>query len=205
MSSSSPLPLRQRKCQAPPGRRSISQTGIVQPSGPSSHCGTCRGSVHAAQTSRRGASNTRAITISRSEGVLNRVRPISVFAATIALLLLLFLLLHLFEVAVEPRMARFPEAAVAVRPLRHVSERRRVETAGAKLRLAAARNQAGALQHAQVLGDGGTADRERRRQLLHRGGAGGEAGEDRPSRRIGEGGEGGGERVYGPIGNHRVR
>src|SRR5579871_3837968 len=113
ISSSSPSAWRQTKRQAPPGRRSISQTGIVQPSGPSSHCGTCRGSVHAAQTSRRGASNTRVITISRSDGVLKRVRPISVFAATFVLLLLLFLLLHLFEVAVEARVAGLPEAAVA--------------------------------------------------------------------------------------------
>src|SRR5579885_3214877 len=137
MSSSSPLPLRQRKCQAPPGRRSISQMGIVQPSGPSSHCGTCCGSVHAAQTSRRGASNTRVITISRSDGVLNRVRPISMFAATIVLLLLLFLLLlfllfQRFEVAVEPRVAGLPEAAVALGPLRHLPERRRLEPAGAE-------------------------------------------------------------------------
>src|SRR5579885_1222692 len=149
MSSSSPLPLRQRKCQAPPGRRSISQMGIVQPSGPSSHCGTCCGSVHAAQTSRRGASNTRVITISRSDGVLNRVRPISLFAATIVLLLLLFLLLQRFEVAVEPRVAGLPEAAVALGPLRHLPERRRLEPAGAELCLAATRDQAGALQHAQ--------------------------------------------------------
>jgi hypothetical protein len=71
-----PSERRQTKCLAPPGRRSISQTGMVQPFGPSIQCGTCPGLVQASQTSLRGASTTRVMTISRSDGVLNVVAPI---------------------------------------------------------------------------------------------------------------------------------
>ena len=40
---------------APPTRGSISQTGLVKPLGPH-HCAKCFGSVHASNTSARGAS-----------------------------------------------------------------------------------------------------------------------------------------------------
>src|SRR5438270_8265427 len=46
----------------PPTRKSILQTGEVKPFGPH-HCITYLGSVHAFQTSSRGASKTRVITI----------------------------------------------------------------------------------------------------------------------------------------------
>src|SRR5207245_11457837 len=42
-----PSERRQTKCHAPPGRRSISQTGRVQPLGPNIQCGGSLGVVHA--------------------------------------------------------------------------------------------------------------------------------------------------------------
>ena len=45
ISISSPSPLRQPKRYGAPGRSSSSQTGIVQPGGPSIHCVMCSGSV----------------------------------------------------------------------------------------------------------------------------------------------------------------
>src|SRR5271170_5128454 len=51
---------------APPTRTSRSHTGFVNPFGPH-HCATCLVSVHALNTSSRGASNTRVITRSHSE------------------------------------------------------------------------------------------------------------------------------------------
>src|SRR5215472_1485969 len=70
ISISMPSDWRHTKCQAPPGRRSISQTGMVHPGGPSNHWGTYRGLVQASKTRRRGALKTRHKTISRSLGVV---------------------------------------------------------------------------------------------------------------------------------------
>src|ERR1700730_11936287 len=50
---------------APPGRASSSQTGFVKPLGPH-HCASSCGSVHALNTTSRGASNTRVILSWRS-------------------------------------------------------------------------------------------------------------------------------------------
>src|SRR5229473_6363812 len=51
--------------RAPPGRTSISQTGLLKPCGPH-HCATCLGSVHIWKTSSRGASKMRVRVTSRS-------------------------------------------------------------------------------------------------------------------------------------------
>src|SRR5215212_9873126 len=50
--------------QRPPGRASISQTGLVKWCGPH-HCAICTESVHARQTRSRGASSTRVKVTSR--------------------------------------------------------------------------------------------------------------------------------------------
>src|SRR5688572_19688691 len=105
-------------CRAPPGRRSISHTGMVQPSGPSSQLGTCSGLVKASHTSRRGASNTRVATISTSDGVVNVVVPM-LFAVTIVPLPFF----HGLKVRVQPLVAGVPEAAIVLRPLRDFPER----------------------------------------------------------------------------------
>src|ERR1700690_1870610 len=70
ISISLPLEWRQTKCQEPPGRRSTSQTGIVQPSGPSIQWGRYLGLVQASKTSLRGAWKTRVMRTSRSAGVV---------------------------------------------------------------------------------------------------------------------------------------
>src|SRR3972149_245681 len=71
---------------APPGRTFNSQTGFVNPFGPH-HCATCFGSVHALNTSSRGASKTRVMTSSRSVAVMASL----VFALlTVMLFLLVF-------------------------------------------------------------------------------------------------------------------
>ena len=60
------------------------------------------------------------------------------------------------------------------------------DPAGPPLRLAAARDEPGTLQHLQMLGDRGKAHRERLGQLRHRRLARGESGQDRPPRGIGQ-------------------
>src|ERR1700733_10979245 len=86
----------------PPTRKSISQTGAVKPFGPH-HCMMYFGSVHAFQTSSRGASKTRVTSI--------RSTSLSVFFA-ISGLLFLHLIYNYFQF-VE---ALFPEPAIADRP-----------------------------------------------------------------------------------------
>src|SRR5262249_1381517 len=200
-----PSGLRRTKRQAPPGRRSIWHTASVQPLGPY-QCGRCSGSVKASKTSRRGASRGRGVTISRSDGVGSVVAP---RLGVVAMILLL--LLQVVEVLVQPCEALVPEATIVLGPLGHILERSRLEPSGAALRVAALADQAGALEHAEVLGDGGAAHRERLGELLDRGRALGEASEDRPARRIGEGGEGDAQGVSSHasltfrLSNHNVR
>jgi hypothetical protein len=55
-----------------------------------------------------------------------------------------------------------------------------------------------------VLGDGGTAHREGRRELLDRRRAPGEAGEDRTARRVGQRGESGAQGIGGQLSNLSV-
>src|SRR6476619_2587084 len=104
----------------PPGRRSISHTGTDQPRGPN-QCGTCAGLVNASNTSCRGASNSRVISISRSDGVVKVVSPI------VLVVIVVLLRLQTVQVLVQPLVALVPEAAVALRPLRHLTQRRRLE------------------------------------------------------------------------------
>src|SRR5918992_1490745 len=157
MSSSVSFVFRQTKCHAPPGRRSISQTGIVHPSGPVIQCGTCSGFVQASQTRRRGASTTRVMTTSRSVGVVSVVVP-TLFAFAVATFLLLGF--EVLEKRIESVVIRVPDAAIALGPLGHFLERRRLEPHRTPLRLATARDEAGPLQDSQVLGDGRPAHRE---------------------------------------------
>src|SRR5260221_2748430 len=97
--------------------------------------------------------------------------------------------LQLIEQRIEALEAAFPKPAVPLQPPARFRKRLRLEPAGTALRVAAARNQARALQHLEVLGDRGLTHRERLRQLRHRSLAGREAREDRPARWIGERGE----------------
>src|SRR5574341_162459 len=152
----------------------------------------CSGFVQAFQTRSRGASMTRVITTSRSDGVVYAVTPT---LAAVTMLLLRFL--EVLEIAIEPLKARLPEAAVVLRPVGDLLEGGRLEPARPELRFAAARDQARALQDPQMLGDRGAAHGERRRQLLHGGGAGGEPREDGAPSGIGECGEDGAQLIGG--------
>src|SRR5205823_4418885 len=87
----------------PPTRKSISQKGAVKPFGPH-HCITYFGSVHAFQTSARGASKTLVITIcSISLTVLFSISDL--------------LFLHLIYNRIQLVQALFPESAIAKSPV----------------------------------------------------------------------------------------
>src|ERR1700716_2725832 len=85
-------------CITPPGRTSMSWMVVLKPFGPH-HCTTCFGSVQAAHTNSRGASNKREMTISRS---------LSVAVLFLTSLAVIFLLpCHLLQVVVEAVEAHF--------------------------------------------------------------------------------------------------
>src|SRR5579862_5461636 len=87
----------------PPTRKSISQKGAVKPFGPH-HCITYFGSVHAFQTSSRGASKTRVIIIrSVSLAVLLVISGLRFF--------------HLIYDHFQFVQTLFPESAIADRPV----------------------------------------------------------------------------------------
>src|SRR5215469_17220404 len=89
----------------PPTRKSISQKGEVNPFGPH-HCITYFGSVHAFQTSSRGASKTLVITI----------RSISL---TVFLVIPDLLLFHFLQNRVQLVETLFPESAIVESPVAH--------------------------------------------------------------------------------------
>src|ERR1700674_3952102 len=107
---------------------------MVQPLGPNIQWGRCSGLVQASKTSRRGASKTRVMTTSRSDGVVNVVTPTLVAVAMMPLLLF-----HMFQVMIQSCVALVPEAAIELGPLGDRLDRRRLEAAGSPLRLPAAR------------------------------------------------------------------
>src|ERR1700691_5219899 len=87
----------------PPTRKSISQTGAVKPFGPH-HCMMYFGSVHAFQTTSRGASKT----------LVTTIRSVSLTVLFVIPDLLFFHLLHNLFQLVE---TLFPEPAIAKRPV----------------------------------------------------------------------------------------
>src|SRR2546427_4754320 len=150
-------------------------------------------SVSALQTSATGASNVRSTT--RGSSFVARL----LFAAIsflLALNVLYFVLaLQLLEVAAQLVEALLPVAPVVLDPVGDVLERIGLQPARPPLRLAAALDQARALQHLEMFRNGGKADLEGLGQFQDRGFARGEAREDRPPRGIGEGGKGGAEAI----------
>src|SRR6266516_2970810 len=106
-----------------------------------------------------------------------------------------FLGFELLEQGIEALVVTLPQPAVAFQPLGSLPQPLGLEAARPPLRVAAARNQAGALQYLQVLGDRRLAHRERLGQLRHRRLTRRQAGEDRPPGGIGEGREDGVEAV----------
>ena len=103
------------------------------------------------------------------------------------------------EKGVQAPEVALPKLAVALQPFGGSREGLGFEAAWAALCVAAAGNQAGALEDLEVLGDGGLAHGEGLGELGDGGLAGGEACEDGATGGIGEGGEGGVEAVGGHL------
>ena len=131
------------------------------------------------------------MTISRSEVF---VESLFVFAS-----IFLLLCLQGLKIAIQAVETLFPELAVLLDKIGGLVQRRRIELAGPPLRLAAARDQAGALQHLEVLGDRGRGHLEWRGELGDRSLARGESRQDRTAGWIGESGEGGAEVIGGHL------
>src|ERR1700724_1571417 len=108
----------------PPTRKSILQTGAVNPFGPH-HCITYFGSVHAFQTNSRGASKTR-VTVIRSVSL------------TVLFVISDLLFLHLIYNYIQFVETLFPESAIADRPVADCLDRpwpKRAHTLSSTLRL----------------------------------------------------------------------
>src|SRR2546428_13918831 len=90
---------------APPGRKSNSQTRLVNPWGPH-HCPTCFGSVHNLNTSSPGASNTRVNTNSRSS-----------FAMMFHVAMLFLLFLYVAQIDIQPIEALRPQPPKVHNPI----------------------------------------------------------------------------------------
>src|SRR5581483_6669511 len=175
------------KRQMPPGRNSKLCVVVVNPLGPH-HCARCFGSVKAANTSSRGASNSRLPMIERG----SVSRSTLFFTPTFSLLRL-----QGFEIVVESVEPLLPQATIAFEPIVNAFQGGRFEPARTPLRFTAARDQACVLQYLQVLGYGGPAHLERLCELTHRGLAQGEAREDGASGRICERGKRDAEAIGG--------
>src|SRR6266849_10086767 len=86
------------------------------------------------------------------------------------------------EQSVQALEVALQNSPVALQPFGGLRERLGLEPARPPLRVAPTRNQTGALQHLEMLGDRGLADRKRLGQLRDRRLTRGEPGQDRPPR-----------------------
>src|SRR6266511_3782440 len=170
---------------APPGRKSISQLAISYFLGPH-QCDMCSHEECASNTRSRGASKTRVMTISRSDGVV----MVSFLLPLPPIALLLSSSLELVQVLVKPVVGLFPEPPVPLGPLGNLLERSRLQAGRPPLPLPAPRDEPGALQHLEVLRDRRQAHLERLRQLGDGSLPRRQSGEDRPARGIRERPEG---------------
>src|ERR1700730_7337349 len=91
--------------------------------------------------------------------------------------------------SIETVEAVFPEVAIALGPIRNLPQRTRFQSTRSRLGRATARDEAGALQHLEMLGDRRLRHVERRRQLVDGRLPFRQTRENRPPRRIGEGRE----------------
>src|SRR5260370_12893330 len=114
---------------APGGRKSNSQTGLVNPRGPH-HCATCFGSVHTLNTSSRGASNSRVNTNSCSSFVM---------MLPVAMLFLLFL--HFVHILIHPIHPLRPDPLLPCTPIPNILQRPAPNPARPPLPLTDASNQ----------------------------------------------------------------
>src|SRR6266496_4144942 len=130
------------------------------------HCLMSSLAVSAFQTRATGASKVRSTTSGSSFTARLLFAAISLLLALIFLRLVLAL--QLPEVAAQPVEALLPVPPIVLDPLGDALERIRLEPAGSPLRLAAALDQARALQNLEVLGHGGQAHVERLGQFQDR-------------------------------------
>src|SRR6202451_1824793 len=145
------------KRQTPPWRNSKRDVVVVKPFGPH-HCARCFASVHAANTSSRGAPNSRMPASERGSGSRSRLLFTAMFFALgfrrlgfRRLGFRRFGLQH-FQIGVEAIKTLLEEPAIVFEPIVDILQRLRLDTAGAELRFARARDQAGALQYPGMLG-----------------------------------------------------
>src|SRR3954451_3694408 len=94
--------------------------------------------------------------------------------------------LQLLQVRVEAVEALVPVSAIALEPIVDLAQRAGLEAAGPPLRFAAAHDQPRALEHLEVLRDGGEAHREGLGEGRHRGLAERKPRQQRATRRVGE-------------------
>ena len=106
-----------------------------------------------------------------------------------------------FHVTCEVVQTSGPERAIALDPIRGVSQRISVQLAAAYATLTGALDETGALEDAEVLGDRRPGHAERPREVTDGRVAARQASENRPPDRIGEGTKG---MVESLIGNHSV-
>src|SRR5262245_29248457 len=138
-----------RRHHVPPGRTSILLASVVKPCGPH-HRTRCSGWVEALKTRGRGASKTRVTTSSRS-AVTTSSRSVDAVAVLVLGAIGLVRLLKVAQIVLEAIQALLPETPIMLEPVGGILERARGEPAGPPLRLAAAGDQACALQHLQML------------------------------------------------------
>src|SRR5262249_716148 len=175
------------KRHTPPGRKSNALVVVENPIGPHQRA-RCSGALHAVHTSSREAANTRVVMSDRWSG----------FGAQLVLSpILLFLGLKVAQILLEPVKTLHPQSAVALKPVVHLLESCRFRATGPPLRLAAANDEAGALQHLQVLGHCREAHLEWLRQFGDGGLAQRQPRQNGPPRWVGEGRESGAETVRG--------
>ncbi len=94
---------------------------------------------------------------------------------------------HRLQIFGEIVEAAIPEAPIAIEPVGHRLQRRRLQMTGTPLCFAPARDQPRAFEHLQMLGNGGEAHVIGLGQLGDRGIPRGKAGQDAAARRVGEG------------------
>src|SRR2546428_1202480 len=152
--------------RTPPTRKSAWKTGVVKPRGPHQRL-TCAGSVHAFQTRSCGASKMRVMTTPpfaagpfpfvvvfvgtvtppKLSSAVERSLPVLSFASSV--------FLQVFGQSVE---AVLPQDAVARQPPESRAERRRIDLAPVHTALGLDDQQAGILEHPEVLRDRRQAD-----------------------------------------------
>src|SRR3954464_10233607 len=100
---------------------------------------------------------------------MSRSVTVSLLFSVLALMLLLLFLFQFAQVFVQAVEALLPETAIVFEPVGDLFQPRALQAARAPLRIAAARDQTGALEHFQVLRDRGEAHSEGLGEIGNRG------------------------------------